>query len=64
MSIYQVLNPATGEVVETYPTATDEQIADAQQRSADAFASWSQTTVAERAAILTKVADIYGERID
>ena len=28
MSIYQVLNPATGEVVETYPTATDEQIAD------------------------------------
>ena len=64
MSIYQVLNPATGEVVETYPTATDEQIADAQQRSADAFKSWSQTTVAERAAILTKVADIYGERID
>lgn len=43
MSIYQVLNPATGEVVETYPTATDEQIADAQQRSADAFASWSQS---------------------
>ncbi len=64
MSIYQVLNPATGEVVETYPTATDEQIVDAQDRSAAAFTSWSETTVAERAAILTKVADIYGERSD
>ena len=64
MSIYQVLNPATGEVVETYPTATDEQIIDAQDRSAAAFASWSETTVQERAAILTKVADIYGERSD
>ena len=64
MSIYQVLNPATGEVVETYPTATDEQIVDAQDRSAAAFTSWSETTVQERAAILTKVADIYGERSD
>ena len=64
MSNYQVLNPATGEVVETYPTATDEQIVDAQERSAAAFTSWSETTVAERSAILTKVADIYGERSD
>ncbi|TWC01627.1 NAD-dependent succinate-semialdehyde dehydrogenase [Brevibacterium jeotgali] len=64
MSIYQVLNPATGEVVETYPTATDEQIVEAQDRSAAAFTGWSETTVAERAAILTRVADIYGERSD
>src|SRR5690625_2078584 len=64
MSIYQVLNPATGEVVETYPTATDEQIVDAQERSAAAFSSCTEPTVEERAAILTTVAVIYGERAD
>ncbi|WP_291792017.1 NAD-dependent succinate-semialdehyde dehydrogenase [Brevibacterium sp.] len=64
MSIYQVLNPATGEVVETYPTATDAQIAEAQQRSHDAFGPWAARPVAERAAILNKVADIYAERAD
>uniref|UniRef100_UPI0025C41E46 aldehyde dehydrogenase family protein n=1 Tax=Brevibacterium sp. TaxID=1701 RepID=UPI0025C41E46 len=57
MSLYQILNPATGEVVEEYPTATNEQIAEAQQRSHDAFGPWAARPVAERAAILNKVAD-------
>ena len=29
MSLYAVVNPATGEVVQEYPTATDKQIAEA-----------------------------------
>uniref|UniRef100_UPI00048EFD6B aldehyde dehydrogenase family protein n=1 Tax=Brevibacterium album TaxID=417948 RepID=UPI00048EFD6B len=64
MSIYQILNPSTGAVVEEYPTATDEQIAAAQQASHDAFAEWAARPVAERAAVLNRVADLYAERAD
>ncbi|WP_028661008.1 NAD-dependent succinate-semialdehyde dehydrogenase [Nocardioides insulae] len=64
MSLYQILNPATGEVVEEFPTATDEQILDAQQRSHRAFGPWAATSIAERTQILTKVADAYAERAE
>ncbi|MBY3985626.1 aldehyde dehydrogenase family protein [Rhodococcus fascians] len=64
MSLYQVINPATGEVVESYPTATDEDIRDAQQRNHRAFAPWAARTTADRKAILHRVADAYEARAD
>jgi succinate-semialdehyde dehydrogenase/glutarate-semialdehyde dehydrogenase len=64
VSEYRILNPSTGEVVEQFPTATDEQIVDAQQRSHQAFAGWANTSVEERAAALTRTADAYAARAD
>ncbi|MBW8173057.1 NAD-dependent succinate-semialdehyde dehydrogenase [Ornithinimicrobium sp. Arc0846-15] len=62
---YAVTNPATGEVVETYPTATDEQAAAALDKAADAFPTWSkQTSREERARLISRVAEIYTERLE
>lgn len=63
-TIYRVTDPATGEVVEEFPTASDAEILAALDRSSTAFAEWSRTPVAERAALLTRVADIYADRAE
>ena len=44
MSQYAVTNPATGEVVETFDGATDQQIQDAIAASKEAYADWSTQT--------------------
>lgn len=65
MSKYAVINPATGELVAEYPTATDEQIQEALASAQNAYQTWSRnTSVAERAALLQKVADLHIERKD
>ncbi|WP_262106977.1 NAD-dependent succinate-semialdehyde dehydrogenase [Arthrobacter sp. Marseille-P9274] len=61
---YRVLNPATGEVVEEFPTATDAEIQDALARSQEAFQSWKDVPIADRAKIVAKVADLFTERAD
>jgi succinate-semialdehyde dehydrogenase/glutarate-semialdehyde dehydrogenase len=61
---YKVVNPTTGSVEKQYPTATDEEIAEAVRRSDEAYRSWSTTSVAERAALIHRAADIYMERAD
>ncbi|UPO77032.1 NAD-dependent succinate-semialdehyde dehydrogenase [Arthrobacter sp. Helios] len=62
MSTYAVTNPATGEVLASYPTATDAEVRDAITRSDAAFAKWSRSAVEERSALLNRVADLYEER--
>ncbi|GAA4091854.1 aldehyde dehydrogenase family protein [Nocardioides kongjuensis] len=65
MSKYAVRNPATGEVVETYPTATDAEVAAAVTAAAAAHETWGrQTSVAERAAAIARVAELHRERAD
>lgn len=65
MSLYAVVDPATGDVVKEYPTATDEQIEAALAGAAKAFKDWSKTTtVAQRAELIRKVADLHNERKD
>ena len=50
MSNYTVRNPATGEVLETYPTATDAEVAEAVGAAANAYVEWGRTsTVTDRA---------------
>jgi len=61
---YKVVNPATGDVESTFPTATDAQSAAAITASDAAFRSWSTSAVDERAATLHRVADLYAERAD
>jgi len=63
MSIYAVVNPATGDVVQEYPTATDKQIAEALASAQKAYREWSKnSTVAQRAALIRKVAALHTER--
>ncbi|WP_304112918.1 NAD-dependent succinate-semialdehyde dehydrogenase [Mycolicibacterium bacteremicum] len=63
MSLYAVVDPATGEVVREYPTATDAQIEDALAAAAKTFGEWSKsTTVAQRADLIRKVAALHTER--
>ena len=61
-SSYAVVNPATGEKVQEYAEITDAELDSAIGKAWDAHRSWSQTPVAERAAMVQKVADLHEER--
>ena len=63
MSLYAVVDPATGNVVQEYPTATDEQMEQALSAAAKAHREWGRTsTLAERAALIKQVAKLHTER--
>lgn len=61
---YQVVNPATGQVESSFPTASDDEVSTAIARVDGAFRSWSRTPVDERSAILRRVSDLYAERTE
>ena len=63
MSDYAVVNPATGETVQEYPTITDSELETAIAAAEGAFRDWSQnSTVAERAGIMKRVGEMHVER--
>jgi succinate-semialdehyde dehydrogenase/glutarate-semialdehyde dehydrogenase len=63
MSMYAVVDPATGETVKEYPTITDDELRDAIARADQAHRTWSQSsTVAERAALVRRVGELHTER--
>ena len=63
MSLYAVTDPATGELVREYPTATDAQIEEAITSAYGAARGWARTsTVAERAALVRRVSELHSER--
>ncbi|WP_019972460.1 NAD-dependent succinate-semialdehyde dehydrogenase [Mycobacterium sp. 141] len=63
MSEYAVTDPATTEVVATYPTATDAEIEAAIDATAKTARTWPRTTtVADRAALLGKIAKLHQKR--
>ena len=65
MSLYAVVDPATGNVVQEYPTATDEQMEQALSAAAKAHREWGRTsTLAERSALIKQVAKLHTERRD
>ncbi|MFD4142992.1 MULTISPECIES: aldehyde dehydrogenase family protein [unclassified Streptomyces] len=55
---YEVINPATEEVVGLAPEASRAQVYEAAAAAREAFASWSRTRPEERARILDRAADI------
>jgi len=65
MSIYSVVDPATGERVKDYPTISDEELRAAVDRAHDAHRSWSKSsTVADRAALVRRVGELHTEQRD
>ena len=59
---YEVVNPATEEIVGLAPEATAGDAHQAAAAAAEAFPGWSQTTADERARLLDRAADILQQR--
>ncbi len=63
MSTYAVVNPATGETIKEYPAIGDDELSAAIERADRASRTWSSSsTVAERAGLVRKVAELHSER--
>jgi succinate-semialdehyde dehydrogenase/glutarate-semialdehyde dehydrogenase len=61
---YAVLDPHTGKTVQTFPVATDEEIAQAVEATAAAHRGWAQTATADRAALVRRVGELHLERAE
>jgi acyl-CoA reductase-like NAD-dependent aldehyde dehydrogenase len=59
---YEVVNPATEDVVALAPEATADDARQAASAAAGAFPAWSQTTPEERARLLDRAADLLEQR--
>lgn len=65
MGNFAVINPATEETVAEYPEATTAQIEDALASAQKTYVEWSRTTtVAQRAALAQRAAELFDERQD
>ncbi|WP_156760900.1 NAD-dependent succinate-semialdehyde dehydrogenase [Microbacterium karelineae] len=64
MSEYAVVDPATGQTVSTYETATDPEIQEAIASAQDGYAAWRLTSVADRARVVRRIAELHRERRD
>jgi succinate-semialdehyde dehydrogenase / glutarate-semialdehyde dehydrogenase len=63
MSSYAVVNPATGETIKEYEEISDDELRAAIGRADEASRTFpSSTSVAERAALVRKVAELHSER--
>jgi len=60
--LWNVVNPATEEVVRTVPFGNEEDCRSAIDAASEAFPAWSARTVYERASPLKKAADVIRER--
>jgi succinate-semialdehyde dehydrogenase / glutarate-semialdehyde dehydrogenase len=61
---YRTLNPATGELLTEYPTATDDEAEGLLTRAHTAFTGWASTPVARRAELLARFADVAEKHAD
>ena len=64
MSRFSVTNPNTGHVEETFDSLTVEQIPGIIATADQAFQTWRETSVEERAAVLTRAGDIFESRAE
>ena len=63
MTTYAVINPATGTTERVYETATDAEVESAITRAHAAYRDWSRSrSVAERAGVIRRVAQLHRER--
>ncbi|HJF13309.1 MAG TPA: NAD-dependent succinate-semialdehyde dehydrogenase [Enteractinococcus helveticum] len=61
---YQTINPATGEVLTQYPVIADTDVETIAKNSHQAFATWRALSLAERAAKVAKLADLFEDNVD
>lgn len=61
---YRTQNPTTGELLEEFPFATDDEIQQALTDSATAYTTWSAMEMAKRSNVLLKLADLFEEHAE
>ncbi|AHI26259.1 NAD-dependent succinate-semialdehyde dehydrogenase [Komagataeibacter swingsii] len=61
---YATTNPYTGETLETFPNATDQEVQTALTEAYDVFKTWRHTSFAERAKVMTAAGRILRRDID
>jgi succinate-semialdehyde dehydrogenase / glutarate-semialdehyde dehydrogenase len=59
---YRSVNPATGVVLETFAEHTDQEMMDALTKADNAFVSWAELPIAERAKIIARAAQLLLEQ--
>ncbi len=64
MAKYRVQNPATGELIESFDPATDQQIEESLAAAESAYRGWRERSVQERAAVIKRAAELFEERKD
>lgn len=65
MSSFAVIDPATGTIHAEYPAATDAEVEAGLGAAQKTYQEWSRTTtVAERAVLAKRLADLFVERKD
>jgi acyl-CoA reductase-like NAD-dependent aldehyde dehydrogenase len=63
-STYEIVNPATEQVVGEAPEATVDEVEAATAAAAGAFPAWSRTSPEERAELLNRAADVLRDHMD
>lgn len=61
---FKTINPATGEVLKEYPGITDQDVDTIAKKSRDAFDSWRKLSIAERAAKVSTLADLFEQNVE
>ena len=61
---YRTQNPATGEITKEVPFITDAELAAALDRASAATATWRATPIAERAAVVRRVSELFTAKRD
>jgi succinate-semialdehyde dehydrogenase/glutarate-semialdehyde dehydrogenase len=61
---YRVVNPATGEVVETFPSATDAEVEGAIASATAAYQSWKDVPIEDRGKVIARAAELFAERAE
>ncbi len=62
--LYATINPFTGEVVKTFPDATDEEVRNAIAKAHETFLNWKEAPFSAHAAILQKAVDLLRKETD
>jgi succinate-semialdehyde dehydrogenase/glutarate-semialdehyde dehydrogenase len=61
---YQILNPATGEVEQSFDTASDAEIEAALASAHAAYDAWKDVSIEDRAKVVHRIAELFVERQD
>ena len=59
MTTYATTDPTTGSIVREYPTMSDTEVQNALAQASRAYLTWRRTDLAERAALLWRVAELH-----
>lgn len=59
MSKYATVNPATGELIQSFETISDDDAGRALDRAHEAYLDWRRVDLKERAAVVGRVADLF-----